>query len=458
MKKYYKIIKYFFAICIALVLGFLFLCNNKYQNIFFKIYNNTNNAPLLEESIDGYNKYNLNNGLNIIAIDLGGPINNRATDSYGDAILLEQNGNYLLMDTGTSKDTNDVLINFLKSQEINHFDIYISHYHHDHYGKTKSILKDSYFTVDNVYFPDPSIYIPKLDDSKEWYSIINPFYEWGVKYANDLTTLGTNVVLIGEGTTINIGDATLNVIWDISNSNVDFNEIYNETTSESSFKNRTINDTSLVSMITYKGVRYLTAGDIMIDAEQDILEKNLDIKADIFKFSHHGARESNTDDFVNKVNPKYAFLPNNYEAGHGTVIWYGDRDNGAYLDLANSLTSKTNVLSTLYNGNILYNISTNGEITTDITRNYNKLTIKYKDIDSQNEIEDENIYYFNDRAEYHLDRLNYIKDIKDYIFVNSTYIPNQVLTEDGTIYCYYKKRKLSVNYSTEDATNQDVTV
>lgn len=119
------------------MLGFLFLCNNKYQNIFFKIYNNTNNAPLLEESIDRYNKYNLNNGLNIIAIDLGGPINIRATDSYGDAILLEQNGNYLLMDTGTSKDINDVLINFLKSKEINHFDIYISHYHHDHYGKQR---------------------------------------------------------------------------------------------------------------------------------------------------------------------------------------------------------------------------------------------------------------------------------------------------------------------------------
>lgn len=72
---------------------------------------------------------------------------------------------------------------------------------------------------------------------------------------------------------INIGDATLNVIWDISNSNVDFNEIYNETTNESAFKNRIINNTSLGSMITYKGVRYLTAGDIMIDAEQDILEK-----------------------------------------------------------------------------------------------------------------------------------------------------------------------------------------
>lgn len=103
-------------------------------------------------------KYKLESGLNIIAIDLGGPYDsNRENGAFGDATLLEQNGNYLLIDTGTD-DENNVLINFLKSQKINKFSIYISHYHNDHYGKVKDILNDSYFNVEKIYFQIQKLY------------------------------------------------------------------------------------------------------------------------------------------------------------------------------------------------------------------------------------------------------------------------------------------------------------
>lgn len=395
----------------------------------------TYKAPLLIEG----DKYDLQEGLNIIAIDLGGPENSdRENGAYGDAILLEQNGNYLLMDTGTD-DENDVLINYLKTQNINHFSIYLSHCHSDHYGKIKKILKDSYFTVDNIYFPNLDILISKLDNSKDWYEILYPYYNWANNYIKSLNSLGANVILIEEGSSINIGEAKLNVIWDISNSNVNFDLIYNEIKDVDVYKNRCINNTSLVSMIEYKGIKYLTAGDIMLEAEEDILQKELNIKADIFKFSHHGSLNSNTDSFVNKVNPIYAFFPNNYKAGKNSIIWYGDRENGKYQDLVNELTGKTNVLSTLYNGNIIYNISFEGNITTAITRNYHTLTIEYIDIDTENMIENKSIYYFNDRAEYHLEKLDYKKEIDNYVFLYSTYYPNQILSEDSNIICYYKK-------------------
>ena len=76
-------------------------------------------------------------GLNIVALDLGGTSLDddiRKDGAYGDAIIIEQDGNYLLMDSGTD-DINDTLLTYLKNNGINKFSIYLSHYHSDHFGK-----------------------------------------------------------------------------------------------------------------------------------------------------------------------------------------------------------------------------------------------------------------------------------------------------------------------------------
>ena len=64
-------------------------------------------------------------------------------------------------------------------------------------------------------------------------------------------------------------------------------------------------------------------------------------------------------------------------AGKNKIIWYADRDNGKFRSFVNNLVDKTNVSSTLYNGNIIYNISPNGKITTKFTRNFHELTIDF---------------------------------------------------------------------------------
>ena len=136
-------------------------------------------ASALFETDSKYVKYTLPSGLNIISIDLGGLINSeRVNGSYGDATLIEQNGNYLLIDTGDRKlddngneIDNNVLIKFLKSQQVKNLDIYISHYHIDHYGKVEAILKDSYFNVGTVYLPDPRTFSGRMDST--WYSQFN---------------------------------------------------------------------------------------------------------------------------------------------------------------------------------------------------------------------------------------------------------------------------------------------
>ena len=401
-----------------------------------------------------YSKYNLLPGLNIIAIDLGGPTDiDRENSAYGDATLIEQNSNYLLIDSGTDDD-NDILIGFLKSQGVKRFSIYLSHYHNDHYGKIKEILNDSYFTVENVYMPNPNIISTKLDENKDWHSIISPYVTWAERYKEQLINLGTNVVFINEGSTINIGNATLEVIWDLTKCSLTPEDYYDD--GLGTVKNHFINDTSLVSMITYQGIKFLTSGDIEVRAEKEILESGLDIKADIFKFAHHGGLSSNNSSFIDKINPSYGYLPNNYTAGKNNISWFGDRienfdkyknatynenamNFNSYGEFVDNLTSKTNVLSTVYNGNIIYNISPNGIISTDVTRNYNTLTIKYIDKNTNEEIEEPKNYFLNNRSVYHLDNCNYIKDIDDYVFLNSTYISNNILTEDTTVICYYQE-------------------
>ncbi len=415
--------------------------------------NKTNGLP---ENLKEYSKITLKNGLNIIAIDLGGPVNvDRSNSAYGDAAIIEQNGNYLLMDTGTD-DNNNILINYLKTQGINRFSIYLSHYHNDHYGKIKDILKDNYFSVDKVYIPNPDIIASKLDASKEWNDTISAYVTWGNKYINDLTNLGANVVIIEKGSSIKIGDASLRVIWDMKNSSLDADSMYNA--DPKLFKNRFINDTSVVSIITYKGIKYLNAGDIEEEAEKDIIRQNIDVKADIFKFSHHGAVGSNSIQFVDKVSPIYAYFPNNYTAGNNVILWYGDRENGKYRGLVDSLTSRTNVLSTLYNGNILYNISPNGIISTDITRNYNTLTIKNIDRENDRVLTDSAEYLFNDRSPYHLNKINYIKNIENYKFISSTYSDNDILTINKTITNTYQIDDITINYNTKELTNGAVLV
>ena len=302
--------------------------------VIYCIIDQNKSASALFETDSKYIKYNLPEGLNIISIDLGGLISsNRENGSYGDATLIEQNGNYLLIDTGNrtldddgNEIDNNVLINFLKSQKVKNLDIYISHYHSDHYGKVEALLKDSYFTINNVYLLDPRTFTGRLDTTWK-----NQFNNWFTNFKQKLLDLGANIIFVkktvrttGQTNEISIGEAKLKVIWDF----LDCDLVSDDFTADKlgSIQNHFMNDTSLVAMITYKGKRFLMAGDMEERIETRILESGLDVKADIFKLSHHGGVSSNLSAFIDKVNPVYAYMPNNSTAlKNNPTFWMGDR-------------------------------------------------------------------------------------------------------------------------------------
>ena len=187
----------------------------------------------------------------ITMVDLGG-----GSAVWGDQTLLESNGKYLLIDTGI-KDTRTV-ITYLKSHKIRNFDLLISHYHKDHVGNYGRILKDGYFHVGPVYLPSSG----------------GGFDSTARKYAK-------KCVIMKAGTEVNFGSVKGKVLY----------------RSGSAW----VNNGSAAVMFSGGGIKYLTCGDIESGSEKNLMKK-ASVKADVFKFNHHGdAAAANKTGFINAV-------------------------------------------------------------------------------------------------------------------------------------------------------------
>ena len=236
-----------------------------------------------------------------------------------------------------------------------------------------------------------------------------------------------------------------------------------------------LNDSSLVSMITYAGKRILTAGDIIFRSESDILEKNIDVKADIMKLSHHGDQDSNTSAFMDAVQPQYAYASKT--AASSLNFWYGDKEHTAFTtyrnrytynpniaefatfsDLVSSIASKTNLFVTAYNGFITFNIAPDGDINVDVGRNYKTVVVKYVDEDD-NEIRENKVYHFNNITPAHLDKFNldetdYKKDISNYQFIEEvSAIENDTILDSDSNEIILKYKKVEANNTEEKIDN-----
>lgn len=64
-----------------------------------------------------------------------------------------------------------------------------------------------------------------------------------------------------------------------------------------------INDNSIVIKLIYDNFNMLFTGDIELEAIQDLINKNADLRSSILKVSHHGGSTSTTAQFLEKVKP-----------------------------------------------------------------------------------------------------------------------------------------------------------
>jgi competence protein ComEC len=68
------------------------------------------------------------------------------------------------------------------------------------------------------------------------------------------------------------------------------------------------NNDSVALMVEYGEVKILLCGDMEKEAEDELCRCNLPLKADVLRIGHHGSRGSSTEEFLNRVSPKWAVV------------------------------------------------------------------------------------------------------------------------------------------------------
>lgn len=193
---------------------------------------------------------------------------------HGDALLLESDGHYMLVDSG-EKENKDILLSYLEKHiEGNVIDhVVATHADQDHVGGFPSVLEK--YEIKHMVYSEPT------KSSKAFKNFEKAIYnEEGLIHGNAY-----------EGQIWNFGDASVKVIYD-------------------GRQGTTYNESSIVMKVTCDKKTILLTGDLPTTMEEKLMSKGYNFKADILKVAHHGAAASTSGTFLDKVKPEYAVIPN----------------------------------------------------------------------------------------------------------------------------------------------------
>ena len=246
-------------------------------------------------------------------------INVSLDNSGSDAILLESNGHYAMIDTGedydfpdgsdsrypyrdgTNTDYRKVMtervMRHLKNIGVEMLDfILITHAHSDHIGNADELME--HFNVNKVYmkrYSDSRITDPDRvwDSQYEYDKVLSVANEKGIPVLQDITKEQSHFFL---------GDMDI--------------QLYNY---ENQYTNGQLtpvvddNSNSIISLITVNGKRIFTAGDLNnLDYGNEDRYGSIIGKVDLMKFNHHyESNFSNTYNFLQNLHPSIVVQTSN---------------------------------------------------------------------------------------------------------------------------------------------------
>jgi competence protein ComEC len=226
-------------------------------------------------------------------------INVNSGDQQGDAHLIEfSDGQVYLLDVGFES---DLVVNYLKKRNIKKIDkVIISHFHKDHYGGLFSLLKAK-ISIKKVYANLPP---QDVCDSEQ---------PWGCDYAHIQQTVAMlkkwkiGLLPVQAGNFLYDKDgALLEVLYDYNGKDTPIGKT-------------DINDTSLILLFSFKGIKVLFPGDLNYPLGNYLSQKGERIEADILKVPHHGAERVAPNEFFDRVQPRLALVP------APQVLWLSER-------------------------------------------------------------------------------------------------------------------------------------
>ena len=217
------------------------------------------------------------NGLEINMVDVG----------QGDCTFITTNtGKRILIDGGGSENIDvgeQTLLPFLLSKGILKIDyVMISHFDTDHCGGLFTILNN--LKVKNVLISKQG------EDSKNFQ-----------KFLDIIKKKKINLIVVQTGDLIKIDKYTnIEILFPMKDL----------------IREKTLNNNSIVARLCWKNIKdkefsILFTGDIEKIAEEKIVKEYSNtnvLRSDILKAPHHGSKSSSTEEFLNKVSPKYILI------------------------------------------------------------------------------------------------------------------------------------------------------
>ena len=190
---------------------------------------------------------------------------------HADCILLACGGEYALVDGGYPE-SGDRIVAYLQEQGVRELDLMVgTHPHGDHIGGLPQVLNT---------FPTETVWTSQLPYTNDYVS----------SFTNAVKRNGADFVQPRPGESFQLGDATIDVIGPLN------------------LRYEDANDLSLVLMVTYGDTRFLLTGDMEEVAERELVEAEVDLKADVLKVGHHGSSSSTSYRFLRAVAPTYGVI------------------------------------------------------------------------------------------------------------------------------------------------------
>lgn len=207
----------------------------------------------------------------------------------GDCTLIRTRGGDILIDAGPES-AQDALCLRLKQLGVKEIALAVfTHPDEDHVGGADGVLNQ--ISVKEVWLP-----VREMD---------NPS---AARMEQAIEDSGASRKNVKAGEVLTVGDvvvATLAPLGDATNDP---------------------NDNSIVLRITCGEIGMLFMGDASVKVEKKLIETYAKghISAQLYKVGHHGSSTSNTEDFLDIVNPTYAVIcssiDNSYGHPHGVVV------------------------------------------------------------------------------------------------------------------------------------------